>query len=465
MVRGDFASARDLFAEVARKFPSAGITAKSRFAQAQCETILGNDVVAARIVGALLAERPHDLDLNELTSFQLEIGQRIADPVHSMNALALAAALAPNASLRSRAQMALASRQFARGHYEHAWESYEFALAETADPTVRNEALRLSALSDLAASRIAGHDAFRVERAQRRLQALLASSGETESASDVQECLWLTEGLLQEPDPAGRAVYYEAVRLREPEGTADAGLFRKGARRFRGSPAGETARYYQAECYFADGRHWKAFKTLQDFVEEYPASRRMRSVIEREFRIGRLLNEQGKYRKGEIIMDAVALNNPTGSLADDAYMALGRAKLRAERFGEARDLFDLIVREYSQSEWANAAVHLGGVADLGLCDDANDREMLLARARSSFERYLRDAPDGPFAEEARRLLADCRRKQAQDMIRIAEFYQRRKQPAAAAVYHREVRERFGEGATATEVRGLPNEKGSEDRQP
>jgi outer membrane protein assembly factor BamD (BamD/ComL family) len=452
-VQGNYASAREVLEEVVRRFPDSPQVPHARFAEARCEAILGNAAAAGRIVAELLAERPEGIDLNELAAFQIELVDRIADPAESSRVLVAAAALAPSASLRAEAQLKLAREQYLMGRYDEAWESSEFARSEAPGPEIKTQALFLSALSDLAAARRDNGDIARVRRAQGRLRGLVSSTSEAAMLDRVQECLWLTESILNEPDLPRQSVYYDALRLYAPGAdTLSCKSFRKAARRYKGAPAGETARFYQAECYFREERIWKAFKTYQAFVDEYPASRRMRAVIEREFAIGRSLEAQGSKRRAGDVMAAVAHNNPIGPLADDAYMALGRAALERERFAEARDLFDLVAREYPRSEWVNAAIYMGGVADFRNSDYANDRQALLERARGSFELYRRYAPDGPFAVDAASLIADCGEKLSRDMMETAGFYERRKQFASARVYYREVLKEYPDSTAAADAK-------------
>jgi outer membrane assembly lipoprotein YfiO len=463
LVQGNYASARDVFQRVAREYPTSELTAKARFAEARCEAVLGNVTIAARLIEQLLAERPAGIDINELAAMQVELAERIIDAPESSQALATAAALAPSASLRMAAQLKLADKQFAQGRYQEAWEDYEFALSEAPDAANKAKAMFMSALSDMAVSRQDGHDMYRVQRARDRLKGVISFLGDSALLNRAQESLWLAESLLNEPDADRRAVYYDAALLQARD-SADlsATPFRKAAKRFKGTTTGEAARFYQAECYFREDRVWKAFKTYERFVKEYPASRRMRSVIEREFLIGRRLEEEGERGKVEHVMSAVAHNNPIGPWADDAYMALGRANIARERFGEARDYFDLVVLEYPRSEWVQAAVYMGGVADLEHSDFANDRQRLLERARSSFELYLRNAPDGPFAADAQELLRDCREKQSRDMMTVAAFYERRKQPGAARVYYEEIVREFPATNAADTARTRLDSRGGGD---
>ena len=437
-MRGDYAAALGLFEEVTRRFPESSYAVRARLQQAYCHAALGRDSEAAGIAAEILAQSPSGIDLDKLMRFQFDLGLKTADPAQSVGILELTAALAPDAALRSQARVELAGRQFALGRYEDAWSSCELALRETLDPATRAEALLMSALSDLASDEDWVSGAYRLDRGQERLREVLGKSTDPSLLAKAQEGVRLSEGLSNAEDTEQRHIYRMALRTLGPGDPPAPKLFKRAAKRYHATPVGEVARFYQAESRRRSGSLWSAFKTYQKYIEEYPVSARESLAIEREFAIGRELEQEGSLRRATDVMEAVAQNNPVGAYADDAYMSLGRIGLQRERFDEARDMFDAVTQNYTRSEWASAATYYGGVADLRQSDGASNREMLLARARRSFELYLHIAPDGPFAEEARSGLDDCAVKQAQDMMEIAGFYSRRGQPNSAKVYYREL---------------------------
>jgi len=184
------------------------------------------------------------------------------------------------------------------------------------------------------------------------------------------------------------------------------------------------------------------------FLKEYATSNRRRAAVEREYAIGQALEGQGRRSRAEDVMEAVAHNASNGPPADDALMFLGRAQLDRESFEDARADFDLVAQGYPKSKWNRAAIFMSGVTDLRHSRFAPDNEMLLERAQRAFEIYLRDQPDGQFADEAKGLLAECKEKEAQTLLDVAHFYEKRHAPAAAAAYYEMVRTEHPESALA-----------------
>jgi outer membrane protein assembly factor BamD (BamD/ComL family) len=102
---------------------------------------------------------------------------------------------------------------------------------------------------------------------------------------------------------------------------------------------------------------------------------------------------------------------------------------------------------------------MSGVADLRHSRSSPDNEMLLERAQRAFEIYLRDQPDGQFADEAKKLLSECKEKEAQTLVDVAHFYEKRHQPAAAAVYYKMVLAEYPESASAESAKSALGQQG------
>jgi outer membrane protein assembly factor BamD (BamD/ComL family) len=299
-----------------------------------------------------------------------------------------------------------------------------------------------------------------LRQAEAKLRELLSADPKGRHEKEAREYLDVINGLLKESDPERRAVYYAVTRLLEPGYGGDSTVFKSAAKQFRGSSVGETARFYQAECLYRQGELWSAFDVYEQFLQEYAASSRRRAVVEREYVIGQALQDQHQLSRAEDVMEAVAHNASNGPLADDALMFTGRAQLDRERFEDARTTFDLVAQGYPKSKWNRAAIFMSGVADLRHSRSSPDNEMLLERAQRAFEIYLRDQPDGQFADEAKKLLSECKEKEAQTLVDVAHFYEKRDKPAAAAVYYKMVLAEYPESVSAESAKsalGQPDE--------
>lgn len=437
-IRGDYAAALATFEEVEKTFPESAYAFKAKFGGARCEARLGQLLRAIEITDDLLKARTPQVPVEQVVAFQLITLEALGqfDPRAAAAPLGALVEKAPTRELKAKVRVAEGKLRFQLREYEKARRAYRGAFDVETEAGRKNEALFQAALCDLIACRESGHDETRVSRAQDGFQALEKAYTTGERAETLKQYLWIIDRVLDTSDPKARQIYYAVTYLAERRYEEAYDQFKRAAKKFRGTPAGETARFFQSECLYFQERHWKAFRTYERFMTQYPDTHRARDAAEREFAVAEKLREQGRRGKAIAAYEAVTRNFPSGPLADDAQMRAGMMHLRAERYDDAKAAFDVIVTDYTQSEWFTLAVLRGGEADLKNSVFASNNDELLAQARRSFELVLRDEPKGERAERAKALRAVCDERQARAKWLVARFYERRKQPRAAAEYYR-----------------------------
>ncbi len=449
-IRGDYAAAADVFRRVEEKFPGSPFAIKARFGRAKCAFHLDKPAEAAKLCDELLAAKPESLRRDELEAFIRDLAAKLepSDPKRAAELLNRLGTSQPAEKAQPEAVTGAAEGARPQGENRPAGSSSEKIAAPASDPEARYDAMFKSAVSDVDESRDREHSTILLRQAETKFRELLSADPKGRHEKEAREYLDVIDGLLKESDPDRRAVYYAVTRLLEPGYVGDSSVFKLAAKRFRGTGVGETARFYQAECLYRQGDLWSAFDVYEQFLQEYAASSRRRAIVEREYVIGQALEDQHQRSHAEDVMEAVAHNASNGPLADDALMFLGRAQLDRERFEDARTTFDLVAQGYPKSKWNRAAIFMSGVADLRHSRFVPDNETLLERAQRAFEIYLRDQPDGQFADEAKKLLSECKEKEAQTLMDVAHFYEKRGQPAAAAVYYKMVLAEHPESVSA-----------------
>jgi outer membrane protein assembly factor BamD (BamD/ComL family) len=449
-IRGDYAAAADVFRRVEEKFPESPLAIKATFGQAKCADRLGRPAEAAELCDKLLAAKPGSLRREELDAFIRDLAAKLehSDPKRAAQLLDRLVTSQPANKAESETVTEQAEVAGRRGDDRTIGPRFERAAAPASDAEAKYETMFKAAVNDVAASRDRGHSEILLRQAEMRFRELLSADTKSRHEKEAEEYLDVIDGLLKESDPDHRAVYYAITQLLEPGHSGDCSVFKRAAKQFGGSGVGEIARFYQAECLYRQGDLWSAFDVYEQFLKEYGTSNRRRAAVEREYAIGQALEAQGRRSRAEDVMEAVAHNASNGPVADDALMFLGRAQLDRESFEDARTNFDLVAQGYPKSKWNRAAIFMSGVTDLRHSRFAPDNEMLLERAQRAFEIYLRDQPDGQFADEAKRLLAECKEKEAQTLLDVAHFYEKRHAPAAAAVYYKMVRTEHPESALA-----------------
>ncbi len=178
-----------------------------------------------------------------------------------------------------------------------------------------------------------------------------------------------------------RAAMKEGEKLfREKKYNAAAEKFATAAARWPDSPLEEDALFLKGECEFFSDQYPKADDTYGGLLKKYANTRHLDTVMAREFALGRYweqLNDKkplwpiapnvtdGSRPRFDTLgyaikaYERVRQNDPTGPRADDSLMALGNVYFRSGRFEDAAYQYDLLRKEYPNSEFQMQAHLLG----------------------------------------------------------------------------------------------------------
>ena len=453
-IRGDVAAALECFTNVRSRYSATDWARRAQLEQVRCLGQLDRTREAWNAGITLLRDGQTIVPQSDIVDCLLVVVVRMGESAPQRAAGLCTELLALCADKKQRYEIArVKARLYARsGRYDLA-RSAHAAAAEYADGTEAGLAsLFLAAEADLIASREGPHDADRLRRAQDGFRRYVAGMSSGARAERAQTYIWLIEDILREEDAARRQAFYAVTYVAEGRLKEAYPILKRAAKKYRGTAAGEAARLFQAECLDRMGKPWKAAGVYVTLLKEYPATRRRRHVVAREYAMALKLQEAGDLDKAVAVFRHVADHLPTGPLADDALIRLGDCELAQEHYRDARDAYDAVVADYSRSEWYYSAVLKGGKADLMESAYRRDNAALLARAERSLAAYVRYAPDGVDLDEARKLLADCHERQAAVAMGMARFYERQGRPLSAAACYERVVGQYPETAQAGEAR-------------
>ena len=168
--------------------------------------------------------------------------------------------------------------------------------------------------------------------------------------------------------------------FREKKYAEAGGKFKSAAGRWPDSPLEEDGMFMTAECYFFADKYPKAQDAYDNLLKKYDNSRYLDTAVKRLFAIGRFWEQthdanphwpvtpnltDGKRplfdARGNALKayETIRLKDPTGPLSDDAVMATANSYFRAGRFEDASFHFDIIRKEYPNSEHQLTAHLLG----------------------------------------------------------------------------------------------------------
>jgi len=275
--------------------------------------------------------------------------------------------------------------------------------------------------------------------------------------------------------------------------------FKKVAKQFKDHPVEEDALFMIAECQYRRKRYSWAQDSYDKLLKKYPTSRYLEESTQRLFSIASIwLNPNGKTPPEELVrvsaadvdgtnengievpyslpivpnlfdrtrpvfdtqgralqaLKSVWLHDPTGPLADDAVMMTAAYHLRRGDHREANVYFKILREEYPKSEHAKHAFVLGTGVLLATYQGAKYDATALDEADNLVRSTLNIYPESEHREKLQQDLQRIRMEDAaRDWARI-EFYQRKYNHQAVALYCEMLIERFPDSEYADRARAL-----------
>lgn len=253
------------------------------------------------------------------------------------------------------------------------------------------------------------------------------------------------------------------------------GHFETAISRWPGSAIEENARFLLAECYFWRDKYKAARDEYDDLVNEFPSTRRLNTLVEREWAIAQYWekhydenptwtvqpNTLDKTRPtfdtiGQAMKtyESIRLNDPTGPLADDAIMATANSYFRRGRFYDADENYELLRREYPRSEHQFDAHLLGLQSKLRIYQGPDydgvpleDAQRLLKQLRIQFGVQLTEEERGRLAK----VEAELARAVDLRTLSMAKYYDDLEEFGAARMYYQDLAEERPEAPVGQEA--------------
>jgi outer membrane protein assembly factor BamD (BamD/ComL family) len=254
------------------------------------------------------------------------------------------------------------------------------------------------------------------------------------------------------------------------------GGYRDAASRWPRSQIEEDSLFMIGESYFFGDRYLKASDAYNVLVEKYPNSQHMNSLVERMWSIAQYWEHEyftgwkvplspNAYDKTRPTFDTVGhairtyenirLNDPTGPRADDAIIATAGIHFRCKRYEDADYHYTLLRREYPRSEFQFEAHLLGLQAKLRKYQGPEyDGKSLKAAQRLALQlrRQFSGRLNAGEKERLRIVQAELNLQLVQRDVRMAQYYDDKKQYRSARQYYAQVIEKYPDTELAEQVR-------------
>jgi outer membrane assembly lipoprotein YfiO len=223
------------------------------------------------------------------------------------------------------------------------------------------------------------------------------------------------------------------------------------------------AQYYAGRAFEEQGRYFSAFQNFQKTVENYPYTKRLEEINERIFHIGKIMQSEESPKLMELelslaldrsitIFNKVVENSPFGPYADKALFQLAVSARKLHRYSEAMDAYERIITDYPESELvAEARYELAYTRYEASLSPEYDQEST-DRALKEFKQISKTTPVPSISKEAEAVLDELREKKALSMMKIAEFYEKRKKFRSAVIYYKDIIGKFPETRAADAAR-------------
>jgi TolA-binding protein len=247
---------------------------------------------------------------------------------------------------------------------------------------------------------------------------------------------------------------------------AEAGKkFATAADRWPDSPLEEDALFLEGESEFFSDQYPKAHDTFGGLLKKYSNTRHLDTVIAREFALGRYWEQMytasptwpitpNVTEKSRPMFDCfgyaiqayerVRMYDPQGPLADDSLMALGNAYFLQGKWGDAAYNYDLLCKEYPNSNHQMNAHLFGLQANMrryqGTAYDETPLKDSAKLADSTLTQF--SSKLGPERERVARARAQILEERANRDFTRAQYYEGRRCYGAARLYYMNVVSEF-----------------------
>ncbi|GMU92554.1 MAG: hypothetical protein AMXMBFR4_16120 [Candidatus Hydrogenedentota bacterium] len=236
--------------------------------------------------------------------------------------------------------------------------------------------------------------------------------------------------------------------------------------------------YLRGEIKMAQGEYMAAAKEFQQVVAAYPGSDLFDNVIAKQYEIGDYFYERGTanldkswwhlfrkrpFRRAITVYAMVIDNQPFTDAAAEAQYKIGLCHYTLEEYTEAAFEYQRVIEDYAASQWVDEASF-----GLAMCHynaslpPAYDQSPSLL-AIEAIDRFKSKYPGDSRAAELDPKRAEMVNRVAEQRLRTAKFYEKRRKFDSAAICYEVVVEQFPGTQSAAEAEAWLKQHGHSKR--
>jgi len=222
---------------------------------------------------------------------------------------------------------------------------------------------------------------------------------------------------------------------------------------YRDSDIAPEAQYFAGRSYEELGKYYFAYQNYQKTVDNYPYTRRLEEIIEREFNIALIFQNKEEPRLMDLelnvsldkaieIYKKIVANSSFGEYADKSLFNMAVCYRRLQKYKESIDVYETLITDYPSSPLLQEAKYeLASTTYEAALDPEYDQEST-DEALEKFERISRTTPVPAIAKEADKVINELKNRKADSILKIAGFYEKQKKYPSAVIYYKEVIKKY-----------------------
>lgn len=232
---------------------------------------------------------------------------------------------------------------------------------------------------------------------------------------------------------------------------------------FPTSPFAREALYYLGVAHYKLGELEHANMAFSDYLKEELTPKFFDQVIRYKFEIAREFDEGARvhlfgwqkmpkwlpaYDEALEIYDEVITTLPRDDLAAQSLYRKGVILLRMEEYKKSIEAFQTLIRRFPKHPLSPDGYV--GISEVYLteCDQEFPDANKLDLAEINLRKFRYHFPSEPRIAEAEKKLLGMKERLANDLLEIAEFYERTKKEKAAAIYYATILKKYPETKAA-----------------
>lgn len=239
--------------------------------------------------------------------------------------------------------------------------------------------------------------------------------------------------------------------------------FKKLLRAYQASREAAEAQYYLGRCQEELGDYYKAFLDYRKTIQVYPSTKRFDELLGREYELGNyfLAGKRRKFfgtaaviparDKAVEIFQAITEDGPFSEFGELAQYKLGLAHLALHDYEPAVTAFEQLISRHPESALVDDARFQIAQASLKGTFAPEYDQAPTDLAMRELETFVREYPESELAASAATRLTELKERRAEHEFQVAQFYERRKRPAAARIYYENIAAHFADTAWASKA--------------